>query len=348
MTRRLEPVSGHPQGHLVGQAGVDRSCGAAPRVRESRAAVARPQLDAVLLLAAQVATLARAAATGFAGGRARRVRREGLRYPVMIQDYLQSTNDQVEEIERATLRTVVQAVQQYSAEARHIFENTSAPSDAEIVVLAEDLVQYSLEVAELFPINLRFAGFIDYKRVRWLPMPFGLIPQAFLVDAKASTENNRETLQQSQLPMDADFESRGKAVHLAAGVPPHLVIKTATGGALHAITTSVFVHFHYTAAAGGPPYRTLHGIYCLAMPHSRLKGKYNPSSATTFFGQGKHSPARGEEPRIRIYFSRLVEMCRWRLQVLEFLPDEAYSTPIWRDTDAAGHEVQMPFEFLGR
>ncbi len=163
----------------------------------------------------------------------------------MLQDYRQLSLAQHEALEKQTLRTVVQAIQEYSKEAKDIFDNTRAPRKSEIIVLAEDLVQYALEVAESYPINKRFAGFIDYKRVRWATTPFGLLPQAFLVDAKASTENNRDTLQQSQLPMDAEFESEGKTVRLAAGVPPHLEIASSSGKPLLAVTTSTFIHFYY-------------------------------------------------------------------------------------------------------
>src|SRR5207244_1132791 len=103
--------------------------------------------------------------------------------------------DDLESLEKQTLRTIVQALQQYSREAKEIFDTTKATSETEVIVLAEDLVQYALEVAECYPINKRFAGFIDYKRARWLTTPFGIFPQVLLVDAKASTENNRDTLQ---------------------------------------------------------------------------------------------------------------------------------------------------------
>lgn len=248
----------------------------------------------------------------------------------MNQDYENLTDEQLEQVEKQTLRMIVQALQEYSKEAKEIFERTAATSKTEVIVLAEDLVQYALEVAETYPINKRFAGFIDYKRIRWLPTPFGLLPQALLVDAKASTENNRDTLQQSQLPMDADFESNGTPYQLKAGFPPHMDVG-AVGGTLKAVTTSIFIHFHYTEVQQpAPVFRELHSIYVLALPHGRLKPKYNPDANTTFFGQGKHSPARGEEPRIRVYFSRLRAMCPWRLQQLQY-GSSGYTEPLWRD-----------------
>lgn len=264
----------------------------------------------------------------------------------MNQDYQKLTDDEIEAVEKQTLRMIVQALQEYSREARDIFESTHATSKGEVIVLAEDLVQYALEVAETYPINRRFAGFIDYKRIRWIPTPYGLLPQALLVDAKASTENNRDTLQQSQLPMDADFESDGVVHSMKAGFPPHMDVE-AMGGTLHAVTTSIFIHFHYEELDSKvAPFRTLKSIYVLALPHARLKKKYNPNAQTTFFGQGKHSPARQEIPRIRVYFTRLRAMCPWRLQQLKY-ETGPYTEAVWRD-GAGPLGVTTPFAYLGR
>lgn len=267
----------------------------------------------------------------------------------MHLDYTSISEDEIEQIEKATQRVVTQALQEYSREAKEIFDNTYAPRDNEVIVLAEDLTQYALEVAECYPINKRYAGFIDYKRVRWLAMPFGLIPQAFLVDAKASTENNRDTLQQSQLPMDADFESNGNSFHMKAGVVPHLEIPSFDGSQIRAIATSIFVHFYYSKIDNDkPPYRDLKSIFALSIPHARLKSRYNPNAATTFFGQGKHSPARSEDPRIRVYFTKLRQMMPWRLQELKYLTS-GYTEPVWRDADpSTGGETNSAFQFIGR
>jgi hypothetical protein len=271
----------------------------------------------------------------------------------MLQDYRLLSDDQLELVEKQTLRTIVQALQQYSAEAKRLFDTTPAPTNSEVIVLAEDLTQYALEVAEVYPINQRFAGFIDYKRIRWQPTIYGVIPQALLVDAKASTENNRDTLQQSQLSMDADFPDRGGAgVRLRAMVPPHVDLLTMDGSILPAVSTSIFVHFYYSlpnaAAVTSGQFRDLKSIFVLCLPHARLKPKYNPDHLTTFFGQGKHSPARGEVPRVRVYFARLRRACPWRLQELHFQPGQQYAAPAWRDTDANGTETLSGFEYLSR
>ncbi len=68
----------------------------------------------------------------------------------MRQDYQSLSLDQIEAIEKSTLRVIVQALQEYSWEAKEIFDKTEATSDTEVIVLAEDIVQYALEVAEFY------------------------------------------------------------------------------------------------------------------------------------------------------------------------------------------------------
>ncbi|GAB3195010.1 hypothetical protein GCM10027261_14260 [Geodermatophilus arenarius] len=270
----------------------------------------------------------------------------------MHQDYRLLPLDDLELLEKQTLRMIVQALQQYSGEAKRIFDN-APPKGTEVIVLAEDLTQYALEVAEIYPIDRRFAGFIDYKRSRWFPTSAGLIPQVLLADAKASKENNRDTLQASQLPMDADFNVTVDGVttahHLDAGVPQHMEIPSA-GGVLHAVTTSIFVHMYYRDVSKiQEPYRDLKDIYVLAVPHGRLKDKYNPNASTGFWGKGKHSDARQEDPRIRVYFDRLRQACPWRLQQLTYAGStDGFTQAIWRDVDASGFETNEPFLYLPR
>ena len=96
-----------------------------------------------------------------------------------------------------------------------------------------------------------------------------------------------------------------------------------------------------------PPYRSLRSIFLLALPHQLLKPRYNPDPEKTFYGQGKHSPARRERPRIRVYFQRLREMCPWRLQELKYEADgNGWTSPIWRDAGTAGEESTR-FHFIG-
>ncbi|MGH6816512.1 MAG: SfiI family type II restriction endonuclease, partial [Hyphomicrobiaceae bacterium] len=121
------------------------------------------------------------------------------------------------------------------------------------------------------------------------------------------------------------------------------------GGTLLAISTSILVHFYYEKLGDGEKkFRKLKSIFILALPHTRLKNKYNPNPHVTFFGQGKHSPARGEVPRIRVYFSRLRQMCPWRLQELRYEKQSEFSIAEWRDVQSDGSEVVVPFLFLGR
>ncbi len=272
----------------------------------------------------------------------------------MIQDYQALSLEQHAQLEKQTLYAIVHALQQYSREAKRLFDYAPADSDSEVIVVAEDIVQYAIEIAEVYPIDERFAGFTDYKRVRWVSTPFGIIPQALLVDAKASTEDHRANLQRSQLPMDADFRvghgPNAPIHHVPAGLPEHLVLEM-NSGQLFAPTTSVFVHFFYSTipyVAGGPS-RNLHSLIVFCIPHRRFKPIYNPNADTFFWQKGKHSDGRGEAVRIRVTLAKLAEARRWRLQRLDYTGGVGgYTNPIWRDTDPAGNIADTTFLFKGR
>ena len=153
--------------------------------------------------------------------------------------------------------------------------------------------------------------------------------------------------------MDAEFTSKKRGqqviVQLKGLIPPHIAIPASTGESLAAVTTSVFVHFHYKRVrADEGRYRDLSSMHVLLLPHQSLKSRYNPDSRTTFFGEGKHSPGRGEAQRIRVYFARLRHMCPWRIQELAYRQDEAYTRPMWRDVLEDGSESEKLFRFIGR
>ena len=120
--------------------------------------------------------------------------------------------------------------------------------------------------------------------------------------------------------------------------------------ALVAVTTSAFIHFYYQEIAGAtaPPYRILKAIYLLSIPHQKLKSKYNPDEKISFWGQGKHSSARQEDPRIRVYFTQLRRVCPWRIQELRYIVDHPYTQAMWRDGTSRDNETNEPFRFIGR
>lgn len=272
----------------------------------------------------------------------------------MLQDYQALSDVQHEDMEKQTLLSIVHAMQQYSKEAKRLFDFAPADSDSEVIVVAEDIVQYAIEVAEVYPIDARFAGFTDYKRVRWMTMPFGVIPQALLVDAKASTEDHRANLQRSQLPMDADLmvgQGAGAvAHHVDAGLPAHLTIPL-NPGVILAPTTSVFVHFFYSTLPGAVapgPFRKLRSIIVFCVPHRRFKPIYNPNAATSFWQKGKESPGRGEALRIRVTLAKLAAMMPWRVQRLNYEGGaDGYTVPFWQD-GLPGAPASTPFLFKGR
>jgi Type II restriction enzyme SfiI len=272
----------------------------------------------------------------------------------MNQDYMALSEDEHELLEKQSLRTVVQAVQEYSHVARDVFENTRiVPGEETVSRIAEDLSQEACTLAECYPIGRRFGGAIDYKRVRWFPTVFGLIPQALLVDAKAATESSRVRLQQAQISMTAEYQYVDKltgatVVQSINGlVPPDMEVLTYHGTPLKAVTTSIFLHYHYNDLhKATPPFRRLRSIIAVAQPHRRLKLIYNPSSAITFYQEG---PERSKSERVRITLSKLEAMQPWRVQRLIFSGSSGHSIAQWQDTDpVSGFPMTMPFEFLQR
>src|SRR5262249_30367087 len=109
------------------------------------------------------------------------------------------TLDQIELVERISLRLAFQALIWFAPQAWDIFDRS--PDDPQDI--AEDITREAIGVFKGFSINERLFGTIDFKQARWLPMPFGLVPQALMVDSKAkrANEDARLDLQMSQVSM---------------------------------------------------------------------------------------------------------------------------------------------------
>ncbi|MBI2781289.1 MAG: SfiI family type II restriction endonuclease [Chloroflexi bacterium] len=112
--------------------------------------------------------------------------------------------DEIELLEKTTLRTVVQAVLDFAAEACREFQ--SSPDDQQDI--AEDLTREAVDTLGGYVIRKRLYGNIDYKRARWSALPNGLVPQALLVDSKAEKAGSSVTLQTSQISMPIRFNKK--------------------------------------------------------------------------------------------------------------------------------------------
>jgi Type II restriction enzyme SfiI len=117
--------------------------------------------------------------------------------------------DQIEEVEKISLRLAFQALIWFAPQAWDIFDRS--PDDPQDI--AEDVTREAIGVFKGFSINERLFGTIDYKQARWLPMPFGLVPQALMVDSKAkkANEDNRLDLQMSQVSMVVELGNKDES-----------------------------------------------------------------------------------------------------------------------------------------
>jgi type II restriction enzyme SfiI len=241
--------------------------------------------------------------------------------------------DDIELIEKISLRTVTQAVLDFAAEACREFQES--PDDQQDI--AEDLTREAVDTLGGYQIRKRLYGNIDYKRARWLALPSGLVPQALLVDSKAEKEGRTVTLQTSQVSMRIAFnKSDGTLIdeqgHLQA------MLDLSIRPSRKAITTVIIVAYEYREGAGCHHRRCLDRIHVVAVPHARLEARYCPTPADTIWNVGRNSPTLGEEFRVRLSYTKLEIKARWRHQVIR-LNEDCDPAADWAETSGS-HQLR--------
>src|SRR5207248_7228974 len=94
-----------------------------------------------------------------------------------------------EEIEKASMRLVTQALFDFRETAARIFEN-----ERDLVAdIGEDITREALDRIGVSKIDERLYGKIDYKRARYVFHPEYAIKQALFVDSKAEKISGRDT-----------------------------------------------------------------------------------------------------------------------------------------------------------
>lgn len=243
------------------------------------------------------------------------------------------TLDEIELVEKLSVRLVVQAIVTFGAQAWLEFRD-SPDKEQDI---AQDIVRDALDEMAGYSRRQRVLGTVDYRRARWLPTPFGLVPQALCVDAKASLEDYRVNLQLSQISMRPIYwDKRTKqAVVREAGIPTSYVFTFADGQTRTAISTTIFVQMVYAAPTSETEKRLLADALIVAIPNGKLESRYSPSVDDTIWRAGKHSPRRGEEPRTRISIEALRAKAQWRVQRVQWNAEGRVSCS-WADMGADG------------
>src|SRR5437867_13201751 len=106
---------------------------------------------------------------------------------------LASDHAKLEEIEKASMRLVCQAIYDFKNPATKIFENEQDFAD-----IGEDITREALDRMGVSKIDERLFGKIDYKRARYVFHPDYAVRQALYVDSKAEKEGTSATLQTAQ------------------------------------------------------------------------------------------------------------------------------------------------------
>ena len=212
--------------------------------------------------------------------------------------------DRLEEIEKASLRLVSQAIFDYRQQAKFIFENETD----KVADIAEDITREALDRMGVSKIDQRLFGKVDYKRAKYLFLPNFAVRQALFVDSKAEETSGQgtATLQITQLSMRVR-QTRAGIVYDEQGRLPTII----DIGSNSFLTTTNFVKYNYTEDLG---VRTLASITVAALPSGLLQARYNPTESDTIFTAGRNAPTLGEEFRTRLSFSRLRLKARWRVQ----------------------------------
>lgn len=227
---------------------------------------------------------------------------------MLIDPYHLSTDwERLEEIEKVSLRFVVQAIYNYRETAKEIFlQERDLVAD-----IGEDITREALDRLGMAKIDQRLFGKIDYKQARYIFHPEYATKQALFVDSKAERFSGRgtATLQTSQFSLTVRQIRSGEIVEVSGKLPMVLEIKGE-----YYITTTIFVKYNYTEE---PDRYSLKTITIAALPNGFLQEKYNPeftSGSDNIWRAGRNAPSRGEAFRVRLSFSALKAIEKWRVQ----------------------------------
>ena len=216
-----------------------------------------------------------------------------------------SLND-IERIEKLTLRWIFQAAYDFGSEAHEIFRR----SRDNVEDVAEDVTRELLDRLPGHNIPRRVFGTVDYKKYRYIILPELLVRQALFVDSKAEKSTGTATIQMSQTSLRIRQKRCNQEIDEPGLLPP---IYNDEGVDL--LTTTAFIHFNYRSAQDA--YRLLSAAL-VCIPNGRLQEKYNPDAGHGFWRAGRDAPTRGEDFRVRVSFEALGDLASWRVQKLDY------------------------------
>lgn len=212
----------------------------------------------------------------------------------------------LESIEKATLRSVTQAMFEFKGEAVEIFSNSrDRPQD-----VGEDATREALDKMGAPAISKRLFGTFDYKKARYLFLPELAMRQALFVDSKVEKDARTATLQRSQTSMEIHQFRKRTEVNERGTLPT--VIDNKVGSYL---VTTAFVKYDYDEVESGG--MKLKSIFTVCVPNGLLQARYNPSVDDTIWMAGRNAETLGEEFRVRLSLRKLKDKAKWRVQAID-------------------------------
>ena len=221
--------------------------------------------------------------------------------------------DQLEELERSTMRFICQGVHQLLLIAEEQFTKTemvqgdTEPSDLADYV-GEDVTRMALDGIGTSRVPQgRLFGAIDYKVARFVFLPESTVRQALFVDSKAEKNAfNNARVQITQTSLEVRQRRQGINIAIPGRVEP--VWST---DVYDYITTTAFVKYHYSQTGRD---LLLRQVSVVMLPNGFLQDRYNASAQDDIWNVGPDSPAREEKFRTRVNFTKLEAKARWRVQ----------------------------------
>ncbi len=215
----------------------------------------------------------------------------------------------LEQIEKATLRMVTQAIYDFRNEALEFFTH-----EPDLVAdIGEDITREAMDRMGTSTIPVRLFGKIDYKRARYVFHPEYSLRQALFIDSKAEKVEGAGsvTIQTAQTSMRIKQMRGGAAIDEQGALPQILQVQD-----MDYLTTTIFVKYNYMETPGDLQ-KALTSISISCLPNGMLQQRYNPSAQQTFWLVGRNAPSRGEAFRVRISLARLKNITRWRVQSIQ-------------------------------
>ena len=223
----------------------------------------------------------------------------------------------LEEIEKATLRMVTQAIYDFRDEASEFFVHEP---DA-VADIGEDITREAMDRMGTSIIPARLFGRIDYKRARYVFHPEYSVRQALFIDSKAEqvAGSRTVTIQTSQTSLRIRQIRSGQPIDVQGTLPRTLQLQ-----GVDYLVTTVFVKYNYEDSEGKSE-KALQSISVTGLPNGMLQEKYNPSHEEGIWLAGRNAPSRGESFRVRISLPGLKQLANWRVQNIELGPDDSFS-----------------------